>query len=70
MLPDMGERKITLNVPEELLAAAQRTSGQGVTETVRQGLRLVAAGETFRRVARLRGSVKFSVNLEKLRADR
>ena len=70
MLPDMGERKITLNVPEELLAAAQRTSGQGVTETVRQGLRLVAAGETFRRVARLRGSVKFSLNLEKLRADR
>jgi hypothetical protein len=66
----MPERKITLNVPEELLEAAQRTSGQGVTETVRQGLRLVAAGETFRRVAKLRGTVKFSVNLKKLREDR
>jgi hypothetical protein len=53
MLDDgsMPERKITLNVPEELLETAQRASGQGVTETVRQGLRLVAAGETFRRVA-------------------
>ena len=65
-----GAWKITLNVPEELLEAAQRTSGQGVTETVRQGLRLVAAGETFRRVAKLRGTVKFSVNLKKLRDDR
>ena len=64
------ERKITLNVPEELLAAAQRTTGQGVTETVRQGLRLVAAGETFRRLSKLRGSVKFTVNLERLREDR
>ena len=66
----MPERKITLNVPEELLEAAQRTSGQGVTETVRQGLSLVAAGETYRRVAKLRGTVKFSVNLKKLRDDR
>jgi hypothetical protein len=30
----------------------------------------VAAGETFRRVAKLRGTVKFSVNLKKLRDDR
>ena len=66
----MSERKITLNVPEELLAAAQRTTGQGVTETVRQGLRLVAAAETFRQVARLRGKVRFSVNVTTLREDR
>ena len=62
--------KITLNVPEELLEAAQRTTGQGVTETVRQGLRLVAAGETFRRLSKLRGSVKFTVDLARLRDDR
>ena len=64
------ERKITLNVPEDLLEAAQRSTGQGVTETVRQGLRLVAAGETFRRVSKLRGSVKFTVDLKRLRDDR
>jgi len=64
------ERKITVHVPEDLLLRAQKSSGQGITETVRQGLRLVAAGETFRRVAALRGSVKFSLDLRRLREDR
>jgi len=67
---EIEERKITVHVPADLLDRAQRASGEGVTETVRQGLRLVAAGETFRRVAGLRGSVKFSLDLEKLREDR
>jgi hypothetical protein len=67
MLP---ERKITVQIPEDLLDKAQQASGQGITETVRQGLRLVAAGDTFRRVAQLRGTVKFSVNLKAMREDR
>ena len=66
----MAERKITVHIPAELLARAQKSSGQGITETVRQGLRLVAAGETFRQVARLRGTVKFSLDLPRLREDR
>lgn len=66
----MGERKITVHVPDDLLDKAQKSSGQGITETVRQGLRLVAAGETFRRVAQLRGTVKFSLGLKRLREDR
>ena len=70
IMDGMGERKITVHVPEGLLKSAQKSSGQGITETIRQGLRLVAAGETFRRVAALRGSVKFSVDLRRLREDR
>ena len=66
----MAVRKITVHIPEDLLDLAQKSSGQGVTETVRQGLRLVAAGETFRRVAKLRGRVRFSVDLARLREDR
>jgi hypothetical protein len=66
----MAERKITVHVPEDLLARAQKSSGQSITETIRQGLRLVAAGETFRQVAKLRGTVKFSVDLARLREDR
>ena len=66
----MADRKITVHVPEDLLDRAQASSRQGITETVRQGLRLVAAGETFRRVAKLRGTVKFSVDLTRLREDR
>ena len=65
-----AERKITVHVPDDLLERAQKSSGQGITETVRQGLRLVAAGDTFRRVANLRGTVKFSIDLARLRDDR
>ena len=64
------ERKITVHVPDELLQRAQRASGEGITETIRQGLRLVAAAETFRGVAKLRGAVKFSIDLDRLRDDR
>lgn len=64
------ERKITVHVPDDLLRQAQKASGQGITETIRQGLRLVAAGETYRQVAKLRGMVKFSTDLRRLREDR
>ena len=62
----------TVTSGETLRAGEQEVFAtvQGVTETVRQGLRLVAAGETFRRVAKLRGTVKFSVDLARLREDR
>ena len=64
------ERKITVHVPDDLLDRAQKATGEGITETIRQGLRLVAAGETFRRVSQLRGSVRFSLDLDRLREDR
>jgi hypothetical protein len=67
MKPD---RKVTVHLPKDLLDRAQKATGQGITETVRRGLRLVAAGDTFRRVASLRGTVKFSVDLARLRDDR
>lgn len=66
----MAERKITVHIPEDLLARAQQSSGLGITETVRQGLRLVAAGDTFRQVAKLRGTIKFSLDPRRLREDR
>jgi hypothetical protein len=66
----MTDRKITVHIPADLLDRAQKASRQGITGTVRQGLMLVAAGETFRRVAGLRGTVKFSVDLARLREDR
>ena len=42
-------RKITLEVPLELLEKAQRASGIGSTQTVRTGLQLVAASRTYAR---------------------
>lgn len=36
-------RKITLEIPRDLLDQAQRSTGEGVTATVRRGLELLAA---------------------------
>lgn len=63
-------RKVTVEVPRELLEKAQRASGAGITETVRTGLQLVAASGTYKRLRQLRGKVRFSRTLAELKADR
>jgi len=63
-------RKITVEVPEELLAEAQKASGEGITQTIRTGLRLVAASRTYARLRQLRGKVKFARTAVELKADR
>jgi hypothetical protein len=65
-----AKRKITLEVPRELLEKAQRASGDGVTQTVRTGLELVAASRTYARLRQLRGKVRFSRSSKELKADR
>jgi len=40
-------RKVTLEVPAELLARAQQVSRGGITQTVRTGLELVAASTAY-----------------------
>jgi hypothetical protein len=63
-------RKITVEVPPDLLEKAQKASGTGVTQTVRAGLELLAASETYRRLRQLRGKVRFSRSAQELKADR
>jgi post-segregation antitoxin (ccd killing protein) len=63
-------RKITVEVPSDLLERAQRASGAGITQTVRTGLQLVAASEAYARLRQLRGRVRFSRSLAELKADR
>jgi hypothetical protein len=53
-----------------LLERAQRVTGASVTETVRAGLKLVAAAKTSARLRELRGKVRFSRTLSQLKADR
>ncbi|MBW2268850.1 MAG: hypothetical protein JRH16_09745 [Deltaproteobacteria bacterium] len=64
------KRKITLEVPADLLERALASSGEGITQTVRQGLKLVAAGRAYEELRRLRGKVKLGIDLEALREDR
>ena len=63
-------RKITVSVPQDLLEKAQQASGTGITQTVRAGLQLVAASRTYAHILHLRGKVRFTRTLAKLKADR
>jgi hypothetical protein len=63
-------RKITIEVPPELLEKAQRASGGGITQTVRTGLQLVAASHAYAHLRTLRGKVRFSRTAAELKADR
>lgn len=63
-------RKITVEVPEHLLEKAQQATGQGITQTVRTGLQLLAASNAYARLRELRGQVRFSKTFVELKDDR
>jgi Arc/MetJ-type ribon-helix-helix transcriptional regulator len=63
-------RKITVEVPEADLAAAQDYIGAGVTETVRAALARLRSDHAQQKARSLRGKVKFSMSLEEMRYDR
>ena len=65
-----AERKITVHVRTDLLDKAQKAAKAGVSETVRKGLELLAASEAYDGLLKLRGKVKFAVDLRELRQDR
>jgi len=67
---EAAARKITVEVPPDLLDRAQRASGSGITRTVRTGLQLVAASEAYARLRQFRGKVRFSRTSAELTADR
>ena len=65
-----NNRKITLELPDDLLRKAQESTGEGVTATVRRGLELLAASTAYTELQKFRGKVKFSIKLKELRKDR
>ena len=65
-----GARKVTVELPADLLRRAQKSTGDGVTSTIRRGLELVAAGEAYRALRRLKGKVTLSIDLDTLRDDK
>ena len=63
-------RKVTVELPAELLTKAQKASGTGITQTIRAGLELIAAARAYERLLQLQGKVRFSQTLAELKADR
>ena len=62
-------QKVTVLLPRDLVKRATRASGQGLTPTIRQGLEAITRAEAFRCLRRLRGKVKFSIDVDQLRED-
>jgi len=60
-------KKITIQIPEGLLKKAMKSTREGITPTIRRGLELVAAGQTYEKLRKLRGKVKFSISVSELR---
>ncbi len=63
-------RKVTVELPAELLDKAQEASGTGITQTIRTGLQLVAASRAYARLRKLRGKVRFGRTSAELKSDR
>ncbi len=60
-------KKITVNVPVEVLENATRVTGQGVTLTVVEGLREIERRAKRSALRQLRGGVRFQLDLEETR---
>jgi hypothetical protein len=66
----MATTKVTVELPTDLLARARRSTGEGITATIRRGLEVLASARAQEELRRLRGRVRFSINLRTLREDR
>ena len=62
--------RITANLPDDLLDAAQEVTGKGITETLIEGLEQVKRRRFFERASRLRGKLQLDINLEETRGRR
>ena len=60
-------RKITVNVPSDVLEDATRITGKGVTDTVIEGLTELRRRETRSALRALRGKVRVELDLERTR---
>jgi hypothetical protein len=60
-------RRITANLPEDLLDDALRVTGKGITETLVAGLRLVRRTRAYDKAMALRGKVHLVIDLDESR---
>lgn len=68
MVMDMeAARKITANVPEKLLQEAQKVTGEGITETLVAGLRLLRRQRVYNEFEQIRGTLDLDIDLDLIR---
>jgi hypothetical protein len=63
----MTRRRITANLPGDLLEEAMEVTGKGITDTLVTGLDLVRRTRAYRAAMALRGRIKLKVDLDESR---
>jgi hypothetical protein len=63
-------RRVTANLPTDLLDAAMEATGRGITETIVEGLTQVQRRRFYDRAMALRGQLKLEINLDQVRGRR
>jgi hypothetical protein len=69
--PPMAQaRRITANLPADLLDDAMSVTGKGITDTLVEGLRLVRRARGYEKALALRGRLQLAIDLEESRERR
>ena len=63
-------RRITLNVPANVLATARRETGKGITETVIEGLEILMRRNAGKRLLALAGKLELDIDIDESRGRR
>lgn len=62
-----NSKKITLNLPSDLIQDAQKITGVGITETIREALIELKKKKAREEILKLRGKIAFELDLNKTR---
>lgn len=60
-------KRITANLPAQLLEDAMAVTGKGITETLVEGLSLVRQQRAFQKAMKLKGKLRLEVDLKESR---
>lgn len=63
-------QKVTAHIPVDLLQEAQAATGKGITETLKIALSQLAHAGAYESLRKMRGKVKFSIDVDDLRKDK
>jgi hypothetical protein len=64
---DVMMKRITANLPNDLLRDAMQATGEGITETLIRGLQYVSRSRAYDKAQSLRGKISLRIDLEESR---
>jgi len=60
-------RRVTANLPEDLLDRAMEVTGEGITQTIIEGLEQIRRRRAYEKFMALKGKIQLDINIDELR---